>query len=194
MKHHIIYVPGLGDHHSRGQSIVVRYWRIFGLYGHYLPLNWRDPESFSYKLKKLTDKIDELTEQGHNVSLVGVSAGASAVLSAYVSRPHINGAITIAGKIYRPETIGQTIQTENPDFAEAMGYVQNNLDILSQRSALKNILCIYSLGDKRVPFKDATIRNGNKYRVAGWNHGSGIFFGVIQGAPTIARFLKSRPD
>ncbi len=157
-----------------------------------MPLGWRNKEGFSKKLKRITDKIDGLSKQGHRVYLSGTSAGASAVLAAYAVRPNVGGIITIAGKIYHPETISRHTQDENPDFFEAATLIQDNLKILSQRDDIKNILCIYCPKDKTVPHKDAVIPDGTDYRVPGWNHGSGIFFGVILGAPAIARFIRSR--
>src|SRR5262249_20703421 len=149
--HRVIYIPGLGDHRSYGQDVAIKYWRVFGLHAHYLALGWRNPERFDSKLKRVIDTIDELASKGHSVSLCGVSAGASAVLAAYAARPNINSVVTIAGKIHHPETIGQRIRDENPDFYEAAKLVEVNLERLSKRDGMKNILCIYSKHDTLVP-------------------------------------------
>ena len=191
-EHHVIYIPGIGDHFSYGQNLAVHYWRFFGLKPHYLPLGWRNPEGFDAKLRRLEDKIDDLTEQGHKVSLVGVSAGASAVLAAYVSRPDINGVATIAGKIQRPDNLSKETIEANPDFQEALSRVQDNVQVLDQRSQLGNILCMYATRDKTVPPEDAVIDGSPEYIVPGWDHGSGIFFGVMLGAPAISKFLRTR--
>ncbi len=191
MQHHVIFIPGLGDHRSYGQDFTINYWRIFGLHAHYLALGWRNKEGFDTKLKKLTDLIDSFTAQGNKVSLCGASAGASAVLAAYAVRPNVNGVITIAGKINNPETIGQSARDGNPDFFEGAQLIGKNLEILSKLDALKNILCIYAKKDTIVPPGDAVIAGSNKYAVPGWNHPSGIFLGIVLGAPKIAHFVKS---
>ena len=77
MAHHIIYVPGLGDHKTYGQNIGIQIWRLFGFVPHYFPLGWATKEGFDQKLGRLLRQVDALRDQGHAVSLVGVSAGAS---------------------------------------------------------------------------------------------------------------------
>lgn len=192
MNHHVIYIPGIGDHKSYGQDIAIKLWRIFGLHSHYLPLGWANPEKFSTKLARLTGEIDRLTEKGHTVSLVGTSAGASAVIAAYTARPNIKGIATIAGKIHHPETIGKRTAEQNPDFIEAAQAISANLDILQKRGDIKNILCIFAEQDKTVPMQDAVIEGASMHHVPGWDHSSGIFFGVMLGGRTLARFLKTR--
>lgn len=192
MEHHVIYIPGIGDHRSYGQDIAIKYWRLFGLHAHYLPLIWRNTEGFDDKVGRLIEKIDALSLKGYKVSLSGTSAGASAVLAAYTLRPDINGVVTIAGKIHRPETIGEKTRAVNPDFYEGAERIQTNLNLLAERGDLQNILCLYANSDKTVPPDDAVITGSSSKAFPGWDHGSGIFFSVILGAPTIAGFLKSR--
>ena len=192
MAHHVIYIPGLGDHYSYGQDIALVYWRAFGLHTHYLALGWRNKEGFDTKINRIVEKIDRLTAQGHKVSLCGTSAGASAALAAYTLRPEVRGVVTIAGKVQRPESIWQTVRNRNPDFYEGARRLPQNIDVITQRGDLKNILCIYTNQDKTVPPKDAFIPGAHTHVVSGWNHKSGIFFGVLAGAPTIGHFLGKR--
>src|SRR6266542_6900779 len=101
MVHHVIYVPGLGDHMPHGQQLVPGYWRLFGVQGHYEPMHWNDKMPFAPKLERLIARIDELAPDGP-VSLVGSSAGASAVLVAYGARlDKVAGVECICGKINR---------------------------------------------------------------------------------------------
>jgi hypothetical protein len=78
-QHHIIYVPGILDDIYRVQSSLVATWRIYGVVGHCHAMPWLGDETFEPKLQRLLDAIDELSAQGHHISLVGASAGASAV-------------------------------------------------------------------------------------------------------------------
>jgi hypothetical protein len=188
---HVIYIPGIGDHRSYGQNIAIQFWRLFGLAPHYLPLGWRVKEGFDVKLERLLKRVDLLTSQGHTVSLVGISAGASVVLAAYAARPELNGVVCICGKIQNPNNIKSSTYTTNPDFKESMRRVQTSLKFLNQKSLLKNVMSMYALQDKTVPPKDAKIEGATEKIVLGWDHGSGIFFGVVLGAPTIAKFLRS---
>ena len=57
MKNHIIYLPGIGDHHSYGQDHAVKLWRPLGLHADYLPLGMQNHEGFAHKVARLTAKI-----------------------------------------------------------------------------------------------------------------------------------------
>jgi pimeloyl-ACP methyl ester carboxylesterase len=191
MTHHVIYIPGIGDHRSYGQNIAIQLWRLFGLTPHYLPLGWRTKEGFDRKLKRLLERIDLLRSRGDTVSLVGISAGASVVLAAYAQRPELNGVVCICGKIQNPGNIKSSTYAINPDFKESMRRVQTNLELLNRKSLLKNVMSMYALRDRTVPPEDARIKGAAEKIVPGWDHGSGIFFGVVLGAPAIAGFLRS---
>lgn len=191
MAHHIIYVPGIGDHKTYGQNIGIQIWRLFGLRPHYFPLGWSTKEGFDAKLARLLKQIDRLFEQGHTVSLVGVSAGASAVLTAYNERPKIARVVCIVGKIQRPETIKSSTYRINPDFKESMQRVGNSIGHLQSRGQVKNILSLRPLRDKSVPLEDMKITGATIRTVPAWSHASGVLMGVILGAPIIAKFLHS---
>ncbi len=189
MKHHIIYVPGLGDHHTYGQNIAINLWRFFGFTPHYFPLTWNRKDGLELKLKRLTEKIDSLRESGDVVSLVGISAGASAVLNAYVQRPDIVGVVYICGKINHPETVRDEVMKINPDFAESLAELPHSLEALSPGRTAR-LLNLHPRKDLSVPAEDTLIAGATEVIVPGWSHMTGIFFGVVYGAPIISKFLK----
>jgi pimeloyl-ACP methyl ester carboxylesterase len=191
MAHHVIYVPGIGDHRRYGQPAALYLWRPYGLHPHYLPLGWHVKEGFDVKLARLTKLIDDLLAAGHTVSLVGVSAGASAVLAAYAERPAVHRVVTICGKILYPERIGQRTYDMNPDFEGSMALVPAALSRLKTADKLKDILTIYSPRDTVVATDDAQIDGAPTKVVGGWSHGSAIFVAVIFGTHSIAKFLRS---
>lgn len=188
MAHHVIYIPGLGDITSYGQSLAIQLWRLYGLRPHYLPLGWAGKEKFEPKLGRLLDKVDSLEKSGNKVSLVGVSAGASAVLNAYAKRKNIAGVVCIVGKIHNPQTVGDRIYKINPSFKESMLQVVGSLDGLGEAKKSR-IMCIYNRADKTVPNKDSVIEGALNRKFLGWGHISAIFFTVTLGGPLIARFL-----
>lgn len=193
MAHHILYIPGIGDHKTYGQNIGIQVWRIFGFVPHYVPLGWAHQEGFEVKLDRILKQIDLLRSQGHTVSLVGISAGASAVLTAYSRRPEIARVVCIVGKIHHPETVGSATYRRNPDFKESMRLVENSLTRLKKEKLLGNIMSIHSTRDKSVPLEDTKIAGALERTVLAWSHASGVLFGVIFGAPMIAKFLHSAP-
>lgn len=191
MAHHVIYVPGLGDSRARGQSALLKLWRLFGFKVHYFPLGWADKEVFQPKLERLIAKIDELKGQGYEVSLVGVSAGASAVLNAYAERKNINKVVLICGKINNPQTIGERTYKINPAFKQSIYAVKNSLDKL-ESAQIKRILSIHPLVDGTVPAMDTKIQGAVEKTVLVVGHIFGIFYSITLGAPAIAKFLKGQ--
>ncbi|MBA3757669.1 hypothetical protein H0X09_02290 [Candidatus Saccharibacteria bacterium] len=193
MTHHVIYVPGLGDRTPNGQNLAIQLWRLYGLTPHYFPLRWADKEKLSLKIDRLLSKIDELSQQDHPVSLVGVSAGASAVLNAYSNRKNLGAVVSIVGKIHNPQTIGGTIYKINPAFKESMYLVASSLDKLGEAERAR-ILSLYTPADRTVPPFDSQVLSGVNRKIFGFGHISGIFFAVIFGGPSIAAFIRKHAD
>lgn len=189
MAHHIIYIPGLGDHRTYGQNIVIQAWRLFGLQPHYMALGWHQPEGIDAKLERIHQMIETLHQKGHTVSLVGVSAGASAVLNVYAANLRVARVICICGKINRPETISHRIFARNPDFEQSMARLGAALATLDQHR-LQHILSIHPWKDRTVPVADTKITGAYEKTVPGRSHASGIFSGIIFGARPIANFVR----
>ncbi len=192
MAYHVIYIPGLGDRRSLGQVAGLQLWRLFGLVPHYLPLGWITPESFNRKLSRILTLADRLVSQGHQVSLVGVSAGASAALAAYAERPRLLGLVLICGKVQRPNTVSPATYARNPDFRQSMQRVAPSLTALRQANLTGNILSIHPLRDKTVPPADTRIEDAAELTIPAVGHYMGIAMGILAGGPVIARFLRSR--
>lgn len=189
MKHAVIYVPGLGDNKSLGQDIAIRLWRPLGLEAHYFPLEWNKAEGFETKLSRLLAMINSLSDEGRSVSLVGVSAGAGAVLNAFAKTDKVTSAVCICGKIQHPETIGQRYYEQNPDFEGSMAMLARSLSLLDEDKRAR-ILSIHPWRDQTVPIADTVIEGAKELTLPGWGHVSGIFFGVTIGAIPIARFIR----
>lgn len=189
MVHQVIYVPGLGDSRSYGQDQAIAGWRKFGLQAHYFPLGWADKAPFEPKLRRLLGKIDELSEKGP-VSLVGVSAGASAVLNAYAQRQNLNAVVCIGGKINNPQTIGSYTYRVNPAFKQSVYGVADSLKRLSKEE-IGRILSIHPLYDGTVPIADTLISGGVEKTVPVIGHRLGIFYTVVFRGQLIANFIKT---
>lgn len=121
MKHAIIYIPGLGDHNIRGQRLATALWRWFGVHTVVCQMNWIDKHPFEPKLQKILNTIDTLHQQGYAVSLIGVSAGATAAIHAFAKRSNIVSKLTvICGAIQHPEEVQEITKQKNPAFWQAM--------------------------------------------------------------------------
>ena len=186
---YVIYVPGLGDHHSRLQQLAISTWRVFGLKPLAFPLGWADGEAFQPKLERLVNKIDELSKDG-DVSMVGTSAGASAVLNAFAQRKdNVRKVITICGKIQHPETIHEWRFKKNPAFRGSIELLPSSLNALSSKDR-QRILNLYPLHDGIVPASDALLEGAHKKLIPTIGHAFSIGITTLLGGYTIAKFIK----
>jgi predicted alpha/beta hydrolase family esterase len=187
--HHVIYVPGLGDAKPQGQQLVTELWRPLGVRGHYVPMHWAVDEPWQTKLERLLQAIDELSKSG-TVSLVGTSAGASAVLQAYERRrTTVAGVVCICGKINNVEAVNPDYYTENPSFKDALAWLQKALPKLSAADCA-HILSIHPLWDGVVPVQDTVIPGAQERTILAAGHAFSIFVTLVFGAPSFMRFLK----
>src|SRR3546814_24372 len=151
---HVIYITGLGDKKVAGQKKAVSTWKIYGVTPHFFQMNWADKEPFEAKFNRLKNLVDELNEDGKQVGVVAVSAGATAALNLYDARKDkISGIVTICGKIKRLETIDQAYKNENPAFAESANLSKTALANLTIADK-KKIMCIRPIFDEVVAVRD----------------------------------------
>ena len=190
-QHHVIYVPGILDDKLLVQSSLIRFWRFHGVHGHCHEIPWAGPEAWAPKFRRLLDEIDQYAEQGHHVSLVGASAGASAVLNAYAERKDsITGLVYICAKINAPETVSDKTYAENPAFKTSLSQLQDKLKTLTPADKTK-MLSLYSPGDKTVPYAATVIQGVEERGLPRFNHGKAILYGIGLGAGSMLGFLKS---
>lgn len=158
-KHQVIFLWGLGDKNLKPwiQQILKHLWKIFGLDISFVRIGWADSEPFDKKLSRITNLIDSLHKQHQNVSLVGISAGASAALNAYEQRKNkVNKVVYICGKFNNPQAVNPRFYIENPAFRESLAAAQGNLKKLTHIDKAK-MLSVRPLYDGLVPVGDTKI-------------------------------------
>jgi pimeloyl-ACP methyl ester carboxylesterase len=188
-QHHIIYVPGISDD-SYLQSTWVRLWRLYGVHGHLHEMPWLGKESFEPKFERLLSLIDQYKSEGHQVSLVGASAGASAVINAYVERKDdITGLVYVCAKILAPETVYDEIYAQNPAFKTSIYKLQDNLKKLIPADKAK-MHSFYSPADTFVPHPATIIPGVRESRLPPIRHGRAVLFSVTFGAYRLLHPLK----
>jgi pimeloyl-ACP methyl ester carboxylesterase len=193
-KHSIIYVPGLGDAHLGGQRLLVATWRWWGVEPVVCQMKWGDGEPFAPKLARLLGVIDTYNAKGYVVSLVGSSAGASAVINAFAARKDaVSGVVCIAGKINNPEAIGKSYRRNNPAFVESAYLVQPSLDKLDFEADRSRIQSRYAFLDPVIPKQDSEIAGGRNRMLPSIGHSFTIATQLLLGAPTFLQFLKRPP-
>lgn len=189
-KHAVIYVFGLGDHRSRGQQFVISLWKVYGLDPYVYRMQWREPGSLEGKLAGLLQHIDSLADRGYTVSLVGTSAGASAVMNVYAQRQAtIHRVVCICGKLRHAETIHPGTYHKNPAFKESLNYLPHCLDRL-RPAERQRIVSIRPLKDGIVPPDDTVIPGAQSRIVPTIGHVFSIACTITLFSPMVVRFIK----
>ena len=193
MKHLIIYVPGLGDTTASGRKFAIRLWKIYGISAVVHQLYWADKEHFAPKLATLLSHIDESAAKGYRVSLVGESAGASAVMHAYAARHStVHRVAHICGKLQGGESVHPSTYSRNPAFAESMALLPSSIATLGRSHLLGRVLSVRPLVDKSVPLPDTIIAGIQTRTIPTVGHMASIALGITVFSWFLVGFLKKR--
>jgi carboxylesterase type B len=153
-------------------------------------MDWADKRPFADKLSSLLNHIDELAAGGHQVSLVGESAGASAAIVAYAARPQtVHRVACICGKLRNAQTISTYTYRHNPAFKESMAALETALHSLSS-DQLKRIRSVHPLADPTVPVGDTRIEGTEERTIPTIGHATSIVLGNIFFSWRLVPFLK----
>ena len=189
-KHYIIYVPGIRDDALYIQSFLIQFWRLQGVQPVMFAMPWSGDGKFEPKLSQLIAKIDKYQQQGHAVSLVGASAGASAVLNAYVQRKdEISNLAYICGKINRPDAVSDRTYARNPAFKTSIYTLQDSLKQLTAANKRK-ISSYYSPADVTVPHSDTIITGVAEYKLPALSHLWAILYSLSFGSGKLLSILE----
>ena len=189
--HHVIAVPGIGDHRHLGDATALKLLWLFGLRTHYHRMCWAYGESFEPKFTALLAQIDDLTAKGNTVSLIGYSAGATAVMNAYAARQDvITSVVLVSGKIQRPQTIGAAVRRINPAFTESALMVAASLKQLPAAKR-ERIMSIHPIADNVVDIKDTIIEGALERQIPVKGHLVAIGYSLTFGTPMVAAWIKS---
>lgn len=191
MKQVILYVPGLGDKKRWLlwlQKQALRLWRRHGIRFEIIPMKWAEPVPLKPRFEKLLKRIDERHKEGVAVSLVGTSAGASAVVSAFALKPEkINGVVTICGKL--KGDIPDAIKELNPCFAESLEVLAKSVHEIPAKDK-RRILALRAKRDSIVPPPEAIVDGAVNQEVKTVGHNITCTFILLFRSKHITRFLK----
>jgi len=186
-----IYVPGLGDHRTRGEDKIGSLWRFFhNIDVDYHPVIWNSGAHFAPKLESLNRHIEQLYADHGRIALIGSSAGATAVIHALAAHPDkVSAVVSICGKLKNPQTISQTYQAQNPAFMDSLEQLPASIASLSDDS-LHRVLSIIPLQDGTVPLHDMEIPGATHARQHTIGHAASIALGLTFASRRPARFIK----
>lgn len=132
---------------------------------------------YESKLQVVLDRIDELTKQGHKVSLVGQSAGSSLALNAFSARREfVAGLVILTGRLrVAGEPTLEDAASSSPAFKESVQRAEAVLDKIPAVDRLRVITIRPSL-DKVVPPSSVPIKGATnlKSRLRGHSFGGAM--------------------
>lgn len=187
---HAFYVPGLGDPRYKSQGSLLKAWSFYGVNIHYYPMYWSDSRPFQEKFEDFLESIDTQTKLTGRVSLIGTSAGASAVINAYAARKEvIDHVVCISGKLNNPQTIANSFE-QYPSFEGSLGMLAASFSLLDEDDRSR-ILSLHPLHDGIVPIEDTRIEGAHEGVIPVVGHMASIAYALTLGSHRITRFLKS---
>lgn len=189
-KHTVIYVPGLGDHNLKNQRRALKLWRIYGVKTEICAMDWLVDEPWQTKLQRLLDQIEFHAKQGDSISLIGVSAGSTAVLQALAANPaQIHSVALVCPKFQYPETVHPMRYKMNPALKEAI--IQSVQAVQKLTDDDKSKITIYRpIYDNLLPVKETQIPGVKSKVMIALTHVGGIAHALTVGSFWIVRRLK----
>ncbi len=196
-KHNLVFVPGLGGV-TLGFTLVSRLWKRYGFVVHIHDMGLRDGENtFVPKLKKLVLLIDTLHKHGDLVSLLGTSAGASAVLNAYYERKEsIHRVVNVCGRlrsgIHVYPSLGAASRN-SPAFKESVLLFEKRERLFTKIERSK-VLTMRALFDELVPSSTSILRGAINIQIPSVEHVLSIVSALTIYNRPIRAFLREKDE
>lgn len=187
--HYVIIVPGLGDETTKIKW-ATNYMSKYDLEPILHNIWWRKGEKhFEPKLKKLVKLIDKLATGSNKVSLIGTSAGSSAVMNAFVLRKNkIYKVISVCGRLKQGSEKGfrsfEAKTASSLAFKESILMFEKHEPNLT-KSDKKKIMTIRALFDELVPDNTSWIKGATNNKINSIEHMFSIWMGLSFYRPLI---------
>ncbi|EKD85621.1 MAG: hypothetical protein ACD_37C00671G0003 [uncultured bacterium] len=193
-KHHVVYVPGLDDS-RKGYELIIEKWKIYGVVPHVYRMGWKDGEtSFKPKLKRFTSYIDQLPINKDLVSLVGASAGGSAVLNTYIERPQIHAVINLCGRLREGKNVHPSLDfasRKSPAFKESVKLFEKREPNMTATQRGK-VLTITPLWDEVVPRSTVSLSGAVNKTIPSVEHMLSGLLCITIFSPLIFKFILKK--
>lgn len=192
-KHNVVFAPGLGDDNPLLRWEMKRF-ESNGFVVHVHPAPWGNKnEELKPKLERLIRLIENLAASGDKVSLVGISAGASLVLNAYILKTNkITGVVNLFGRLRSKSSPSLNFAARNSSaFKESVLMFEKNETKLTNADR-KKILTVRAMFDETVPLSTTPLAGAKNIQVPLIEHTLSIYLGVLIYKRVITDFLRER--
>lgn len=194
-EHHAVIVPGLGDN-VLAIELATLGWKYRGIHPIVYDAGWRSSETYDEKLERLVQHIHKLHESGLTISLVGISAGASHAINAFMqTKDQIHRLALVCGPLHTGLDLPRGLHRlfhMNPAFGHSVLQAQYNILNLSLEER-QRVLVVRPLRDGLVPHHAMKIEGANQTTIPMLGHIPSIFFGLTVFGGRITNFMKQEP-
>lgn len=183
-EHAVVIVPGLSDGKLFPWLGVMNWERSYALIPLIYTMPWAENgEGFSEKLERLLAFIDATKEQYKQVSLLGISAGGSAVLNAYAARLNtITAVINVCGRVAQGKAVFPTLKIASrgkPTFFESVLRAEEVISHLPEESKQKILTLRSQFWDEIVPTSTIPIRGALNETIPMAGHIPSILYALL---------------
>jgi predicted esterase len=166
--HHIIIVPGLGDDVSVTQFWINRWPKTEDLSFEVWSAHWENYEdNFIQKYSRLLKIVKERKKEHQQVSLMGISAGASLVCNVFAKNPTlVHKVVNVCGRLQMKKSRTPTLEVitfRNLAYINSVNEFEKNEKKLDE-SEKKRIMTLSGMYDELVPISTIYLEGSkNKY-------------------------------
>ncbi len=191
-EHHVIYVPGLNDG-RKGYELFTKWWSIYGVVPHVHRVGWHDGENvFEPKLKRLVTEINKYLFGGDKVSLVGGSAGGSAVLNALLEQPEIHTVVNLCGRLRAGSNVFPSLELaarKSPAFKDSVRMFERR-ELQMTIEQRRKVLTLSPIWDEVVPKSTVYLDGATNMTIPSVEHILSGLVGMTLLSPIVMRFIK----
>ena len=194
MNNKVIIVPGLGND-TKKIRWATKYWKDYGLDVILFSVGWETNESFDDKLERLIKLIDGLSKDCNPVSLVGISAGGSLVLNAFLKkRKDVLKVVSICARLRKGSVSGfrsfESRTSSSSSFRNSILSFGQKENLLTEKDRKRIMTITARFGDELVSYDTAIILGALNLQVPTIEHVFSIGFALRYSKP-IRNFLAS---
>jgi hypothetical protein len=190
----LLIIPGLGDDVNWTKFLTRNWEKNYGIKIHVIAFGWEgDASKFQSRFNAMEKNLDALLEKEENVSLLGISAGGSAVINLYFKkRTKVKKVVTVCGRLN-----DVNIKPSWKNNAESYRILKHSIKLCEENTNKlinedkKRILTIRPYYDDIVPVRTMIINGALNEKIYSVQHMISIALGLTFYSKKIADFLKS---
>ena len=192
-KQHILIIPGLGDDRW-ALKFQTRKWEVkYNIVPHVWVFGWQATNStFEKQLRITQEEVNSLVAKYGKISLLGTSAGGSAVINLYSNnKDKIEKVICVCARLKNANVTQRPyLPKKKLDlFIESIKTCEKNIARLTSNDK-KKIMTIRPIYDDVVPVRTMSIDRATNYKIFGLQHILNIYLAVTWRSKIIADFIK----